>query len=390
MPRRTPTPAVKPLPLDVIRLDGGTQPRDRIDPALVAEYAERMAVDDVFPPITVWYDGTAYWPSDGFHRIKAAETAGQKSVAAEIHEGTQDDARWASLAANQTHGLRRTNEDKVRAVKLALAARPDLSDRAIGEHVGVDHKMVGRYRAGKAATGEMPQSTVRTGLDGRKTDTAKIGRKAAAPAPDTEPDPDAIPIGKPAAAPVVKDQLGQVLGGNVANAFARRQEIQDLMTAVSRIKTSVLDAKEKDDPLFADIVASQFQADAMNLHRQLRATLPYAACPYCRQTGCKVCFGRGYVGEFTYSAAPSDLKAADAPAPTPEPAADDDAGDVDEADADPGEPLADDDACPFCRTIPDDGLYVCAGCEGLVCEACAALVDADAYCPNCVPALVEG
>jgi len=117
--------------------------------------------------VTVWYDGTDYWPSDGFHRIKAAEAAGQKVIEAQVHQGTQADARWASLAANQTHGLRRSNADKERAVRLALAARPDMSDRAIAEHVGVDHKMVGKYRAEKAATGEVPQSTKRTGRDGR-------------------------------------------------------------------------------------------------------------------------------------------------------------------------------------------------------------------------------
>ena len=183
---------------------------------------------------------------------------------------------------------------------------------------------------------------------------------------------------KPAEPPAVKDQLGQTLGGNVAAAFGRRQEIQDLMTAVSRIKTAVLDACEREDPLYADIMASQFQADAMNLHRQLRATTPYAACPYCRQTGCKACFGRGYVGEFVYEAAPSDLKAADAPAPPPQP----DAADPGDDD-DPSEPLADDGSCPHCGTIPDDGLYVCVDCGGLVCNDCATISDADARCPNC-------
>jgi len=376
-------PKVQDLNLDKIRLDGGTQPRDRIDPDLVSEYAGRMIAGDTFPPVTVWHDGTDYWPSDGFHRIKAAEAAGQWSIAAEIRKGTQADARWASVSANQTHGLRRSNADKERAVRLALAARPELSDGALGEHVGVDPKTVAKYRAELAATPEIPESTERTGLDGRKTDTAKIGkRKAAEPPVEPDPDPDTIPMGKPAAAPVVKDQLGQTLTGDVANAFGRRQEIQDLMTTVSKIKTAVMDACEAKDPLFAEIVASQFQADAGNLYRQLRAALPYAACPYCRQTGCKACFGRGYVGEFQYSAAPADLKAADAAAPPPEPEAVDPGDEA--ADLDPGEPLADDDACPHCHTIPDDGLNVCDGCGGLACDDCITKDDAaDAYCPNC-------
>jgi hypothetical protein len=50
-----------------------------------------------------------------------------------------------------------------------------LSDRQIAEYVGVDHKTVAKCRAELEATGELPQSTIRTGLDGRTTDTSNIG-----------------------------------------------------------------------------------------------------------------------------------------------------------------------------------------------------------------------
>ena len=55
-------------------------------------------------------------------------------------------------------GLRRTHEDKRRAVRSMLERHPDWSDRRIAEHVGVDHKTVGSVRAETSA--EVPQMRV--------------------------------------------------------------------------------------------------------------------------------------------------------------------------------------------------------------------------------------
>ena len=273
-----PFPTVKDLPLDAVRLDGGTQPRVRIDAATVREYAERMKAGDQFPPVQAYFDGTDHWLSDGFHRVKAAQEAGLKAVQAEVWEGTRDDAFWMSLAANKDHGLRRTNEDKARAVKAALAAKSCLSDAVIAEHVGVSDRMVSKYRV--KVTPKISESSKRTGRDGRTTNTANIGKRKRRSQAAGPPNPDDVPMD--AAGEPVTDRLGQTVEGKVAEAFRRRKEVQNLMTAVSRIKSTVLAAVEAKDPLFADILPSRFQADCGNLYRQLKATLPHAACPYCR------------------------------------------------------------------------------------------------------------
>lgn len=314
-----PFPTLKDLPLDALRLDGGTQPRARIDPETVREYAERMKAGDHFPPVTVYFDGADHWLSDGFHRVKAAPEAGLAAVQANVWEGTRDDAFWMSLAANKDHGLRRTNEDKARAVKAALAARPRLSDRAIADHVGVTHPFVAKCRA--EMTGNGYQSAVRTGRDGRTINTAKIGKSKRPKTyfdddPGEAADPDSIPLDLEdgqdttgdADAPVT-DRLGRPVEGKVAEAFRRRGEITGLMSAVSKVKSTVLKAIEAGNPLFAGILASRFQADCKNVYGQLAAALPYAACPYCRAAGCKACHNRGWVGKLTWDAAPKELKA---------------------------------------------------------------------------------
>jgi hypothetical protein len=108
------------LSLDLIRTDGGTQPRAEINPAMVAEYAEAMSDGAIFPPVTVFFDGSRYWLADGFHRFHAAIKNMADEIDAEVRQGTNRDAVLCSLGANAAHGMRRTNEDKRRAVERLL------------------------------------------------------------------------------------------------------------------------------------------------------------------------------------------------------------------------------------------------------------------------------
>ena len=177
------------LRLDQIRIDGGTQPRVAINEGIVAEYADlyRSGVD--LPPLTVFYDGTAYWLADGFHRFLANKRIDCEYVFAEVHQGTVQDAQWHSFGANAAHGLRRTNADKEKAVRAALAHPKGvgMSDRDLAQHVGVTNKTVGKYRSEMESTEEIPQLRTRTGRDGRTRNTSNIGRRRSPAKPSPQP-----------------------------------------------------------------------------------------------------------------------------------------------------------------------------------------------------------
>lgn len=196
------------LKIDVIRTDGATQPRTAIDFEAVFDYMDAMSDGAEFPPVVVFYDGTSYWLADGFHRVKAAEQAGFEEIACELHQGTQQDAQWYSFGANKTNGLRRTNDDKQRAVRAALAHPQGvgLSDRQISSHVGVDHKTVGAWREKLEGTGEIPQSGQRAGRDGRITNIAANRRRPSAgpqsPSPAKPVPATCATCGEASAAPV--------------------------------------------------------------------------------------------------------------------------------------------------------------------------------------------
>ncbi len=136
------------LPITLIRRDGGTQPRVAINQTTVEEYASDMKEGASFPPVLLFNDGTQHWLADGFHRVLAAESIGLKEIAAVVRQGTQRDAVLYSCGANATHGLRRTNADKRRAVLRLLedSEWSKWSDREIARRCGVSHDFVNRMR----------------------------------------------------------------------------------------------------------------------------------------------------------------------------------------------------------------------------------------------------
>jgi hypothetical protein len=354
--------------IDLLAIDLTIQARAETSDEVVADYAEKMEAGANFPPVVAFDTGKGLIVADGIHRVLAARRAGLLYMMTEIRKGTREDALWAAVAANQCHGLRRTNADKARAVAMALAARPGLSDRAIAEHVGVSNHFVAACRPAPGGNGSHLDK--RTGLDGKEYPATqkpaeRPAKSTAAPPVGDLADPDDIPFETPGpAAPTrVLDQLGTVLEPCVAKVYRRRDEIARLMSAVSDLKTAVTKAVEAGDPLFLPINLSQFQADCGNLYRALRAARPYAACPYCRQQGCEACQGRGFVGEVVYSQAPEEMKAGGPPAETE------------------GSDTPAPQKCAGCGTDEADTLYKCQECGLLHCPAC---IDTDTLiCAKC-------
>lgn len=106
--------------LDAIRIDGGTQSREKIDEAVVGEYAGLIGDGVSFPAVRVYFDGVSHYLADGFHRYHAHRKAGKGAIEADVEKGTLRDAVLYSLGANHEHGLRRTNADKRKAVQAML------------------------------------------------------------------------------------------------------------------------------------------------------------------------------------------------------------------------------------------------------------------------------
>lgn len=171
-------------PIGKIQLDTSIQARATIDTPTVEDYADQMTEGVTFPPVVLFGGEHGAWIGDGWHRVLAAKQVGFSEIAADLRRGGRPQAIEHAIGANQSHGLKRTNADKRRAVEMALEAWPDLSSREIAKRVGVSDPFVGGIRDQLLTV----SSSKRNGADG-KTRLMPTKRPAAPPADD----PDNMP-----------------------------------------------------------------------------------------------------------------------------------------------------------------------------------------------------
>ena len=110
------------LACDNIIATSATQVRVSLNKDIIQQYQEDIENGADMPPLDVYAEkgSEANYLADGFHRLLAYINAGREFVECDVHEGGLHDALMHALGANSGHGLRRTNADKVNAVKLAL------------------------------------------------------------------------------------------------------------------------------------------------------------------------------------------------------------------------------------------------------------------------------
>ena len=142
-------------PEDLTVLDE-LQTRVAMDEDAIEDYCNliRNGMSYKFPPLEAIKDTASglLYLYDGFHRLAAykrvADEGDYQTVMVRWRPGTLEDALWYAIAANQEHGIRRTNEDKRKAVQKALEhpRGKELSDRAIADWVGVSKTFIANMR----------------------------------------------------------------------------------------------------------------------------------------------------------------------------------------------------------------------------------------------------
>ena len=313
--------------VESIRTDEGVQSRTTINREYVAELVELLKSGKKLPPVEVYRADDETWMADGFHRLLAHQEAGKRTIRAEVHKGGRKEARWHSTGANQTHGLRRTNEDKRRCVKMALEDHPEMSDMAIAEHVGVSVNFVSGLRRQVPHDGGPVE---RVGKDGKTYRIPPLPpRNIPPPPPFTTPrtippppsgrtfppPPPSAPREEPKKAVLEgpKDGVGNVIPDHLQTLFARGAEVQALLGQISSIKGALKRAEETGDVLYGDCHFQQALAALETAYDTIKATKPYVVCPWCHgvmSDQCRGCAKRGALGEYRYNTTvPRELKA---------------------------------------------------------------------------------
>ena len=176
-----------------------------------------------------------------------------------------------SVGANATHGLRRTNDDKRRAVLTLLsdAEWSQWSDREIAKRCGVSPDTVGRIRAESPLTesdSEKPIERIYTNKHGTqaKMKTGGIGKrpKAALTSPEVTP-PDST------SEPVADDDARLEARHTIEMLSAENEKLRDRL-AVEQMDLSEegkLEATNQIADLRAQVRALTAERDAMRVSR---------------------------------------------------------------------------------------------------------------------------
>ncbi|MFL5961684.1 MAG: ParB/RepB/Spo0J family partition protein [Gaiellaceae bacterium] len=142
------------IPIDQIRIERDLWPRERLDGARVAEFAELYESDgaEALPPIEVIeLDQGAYLLVEGHHRLAAAQRAGLEYLPADVlgvppgvDLGWFVFERGVGNAARSAKPL--TRREKRTATLHLLGRYPHRHDRELARLVGVSHTFVAQLR----------------------------------------------------------------------------------------------------------------------------------------------------------------------------------------------------------------------------------------------------
>jgi len=115
---------------------------------------------------------------------------------------------------------------------------------------------------------------------------------------------------------VIKDDLGHPIPVKVQQYWRRKDELKELVNAISGVIKAIKEANEIQDLLFAEMEITGNIADLEKVRANIKFSIPYAVCSVCQghpeaqKGGCRLCKNRGLLGKFLWDrCVPVEIKA---------------------------------------------------------------------------------
>jgi|GEM_PF-1504172 len=307
---------IEQIPIAAISIDGGTQQRTAIDPAVAPDYAEKMRDGSIFPPVNaVWDEQHAtYWLWDGFYRFEAHRLLNRVKIRAHVTPGTQQDAVWFSFGANKTHGVRRPPGTEKRIIEQILCnpLYSQMPITQIAEHVGTSRRYVQLVKSDLLARtegGREPDETFTVENPPGESETGSIMRTCAHDAPAQRSDAMTVTrdgktfsqkAHKPTDPNVPTDTAGRPIPEHLRGAMAERTFFKAMMDSISQIKASVTTHTNDHPEVYRTAPFQKFMSDLANAREILKEEMPSMVCPYCgadHPENCNECQQRGFLSD---------------------------------------------------------------------------------------------
>lgn len=309
------------MKLKIVDLDLSLQTRAGTDAETINTYAEAMADGAQFPEVTVFTDGVYYWLADGFHRVMAAKQLGKNTIAAEVREGTEDDAVVFGGTANNKQGKRPTRADVQHFLEMVWERREAIfggtpTGGNVAEKCGVSRETGRKFVEEKLAA--MPVAPVRP--------TANVGQLPTRPnAPIQAPKMPVRPtqlVGangkmypvrpmpvRPVKSEVVipRDRFGTEVPPGMEQAF-ETDAFDEVVNMISRARVALRNGVDDKNLAFA-AVPQEALIMLNNAYNFVKASKAYCVCRICNGEGCSGCKERGFQTAEQYERNPKEYKA---------------------------------------------------------------------------------
>lgn len=212
--------------------DRDLQARETTDSDTVDTYVELLERGVKLPPPAVYRDGDLLLLADGHHTVTSHEKRGETHILVKVRTGTRAEAILYAAGANATHGLRRTNKDKRRAVRLVLGLRAAWTNGVVAEHCSVSDRLVTDVRRELG----LPDTPTRVDRRGRTINVEGIGRRPAAgtPAGAAAKSVEARTVAPPSSAVRLSDERAAAVD-RLRDVDAREPEDLDALLVVRKV-----------------------------------------------------------------------------------------------------------------------------------------------------------
>ena len=158
----------------------------------------------------------------------------------------------------------------------------------------------------KAAPGERA-GIVQAIVDEGKTVTAAAIKRHLPPPPTARGDarPTSPPVASPAPPPAaVLDATGWPIPTQLIPLWLRSDDVQEMLTTLSRVKGALRTAQENKDKLFTEVNFSSALSHLDQVWADVKTAKPFAVCPACQgqvPDQCTLCRGRGLLSEHRWN-----------------------------------------------------------------------------------------
>lgn len=301
-----------------IDFESSPKVRAEINPETAQEYADAIKGKAALPlPDVFQANGSKHFlVADGRHRLQGIRLLGRKACECELHSGGYKEALKFAITANVKHGLRRTNADKRATVEAAVESWPELSTQELAAMCCVSvgfvnsvrrEDMPGKDENDPANEGEESASHGGSNESHEKNKKDSSSKKKGAEKKEEEKKPEPP-----------KDEMGFPIPKSSLAFWERRQEIQDLMTKISQVRSALKAYQDGKDVSLLDLY-NALGEDLNSIYLTISDRKPYAVCVWCGgelsyrdQYGkhdCKACYRSGLISKAIYDKAPQNLKA---------------------------------------------------------------------------------